>query len=79
LKGRKIEDLNFEFAHKIREQPWRQQVLRFYDYDKNLIEIGESMEHVAYRLHLEKVAIEEIEKITYLNRLTIEKAITTFS
>ena len=42
-----IEDNNFEFIHKIVEQPWKQRVLRFYDYDFNIIEIGEPLEHVA--------------------------------
>jgi len=38
-----IKDYNFEFIHQIKEQPWKQKVLRFYDYDKNIIEIGEPM------------------------------------
>lgn len=36
-----LQDYGFEFIHQIREQPWKQKVLRFYDYDKNIIEIGE--------------------------------------
>ncbi len=32
---------NVEFIHKTREQPWKQKVLRFYDPDGNIIEIGE--------------------------------------
>jgi len=27
------------FVHELREQPWRQKVARFYDPDKNIIEI----------------------------------------
>ncbi|HOR07307.1 MAG TPA: VOC family protein [Candidatus Fermentibacter daniensis] len=65
-----IEDNNFEFIHKIVEQPWKQRVLRFYDYDFNIIEIGEPLEHVAYRLYMENINIEEISKITYL---TVDK------
>ncbi|HPI19108.1 MAG TPA: VOC family protein [Candidatus Kapabacteria bacterium] len=32
---------NVEFIHKTCEQPWKQKVLRFYDPDGNIIEIGE--------------------------------------
>jgi catechol 2,3-dioxygenase-like lactoylglutathione lyase family enzyme len=68
-----------EFIHGIKEQPWRQQVIRFYDYDKNIIEIGERLEHEAYRLYLEKINIEEIMRYTYLNKESIEKAIVEYS
>ncbi len=68
----------FEFVHELREQPWRQKVLRFYDYDKNIVEIGESLEHVAYRLFLENKSYEEIKKITYLPIEKIKESITRF-
>ena len=68
----------FEFVHEVREQPWRQMVLRFYDYDNNIIEIGETMEHVAYRLFLENKDIEEIAKITYLDREKIVNSINSY-
>lgn len=70
--------LNIEFVHGIVEQPWKQRVMRFYDYDKNLIEIGESMEHVAYRLHTENYTISEIAKITYLDEPKVQAAIQKF-
>jgi catechol 2,3-dioxygenase-like lactoylglutathione lyase family enzyme len=38
---RTLGEHNFEFIHQIKEQPWKQRVLRFYDYDKNIVEIGE--------------------------------------
>lgn len=34
---------NIEFIHEIEAQPWGQKVIRFYDYDKNIIEVGEPM------------------------------------
>ena len=34
----KIKQLDLEFVHEIVEQPWKQQVVRFYDFDKNMIE-----------------------------------------
>lgn len=36
-----LKENHFEFIHQIEEQPWKQRVLRFYDYDQNVIEIGE--------------------------------------
>ena len=39
----RLKDNGFEFIHEIVEQPWKQKVVRFYDYDKNIIEIGEKM------------------------------------
>ncbi|WP_083189975.1 hypothetical protein [Orenia metallireducens] len=33
------------------EQPWHQKVFRIYDYDKHIVEIGESMEAVVIRYH----------------------------
>ncbi len=72
---KKLEIMELEFVHKIVEQPWKQQVIRFYDYDKNLIEVGESMEHVAFRLFKESYTITEISKVTYLEVEAVEKAI----
>jgi catechol 2,3-dioxygenase-like lactoylglutathione lyase family enzyme len=74
-----LKDHQIEFLHEIREQPWRQQVLRFYDFDKNLIEVGERMEHVAYRLYLEGKPTDEIAKTTYLDKEAVLQAIKEYS
>jgi len=76
---KEIANEGVEFIHRIKEQPWRQQVLRFYDYDKNIIEIGERLEHEAYRLKKEGLSIEEIEKLTYLTKEKIENAIREYN
>lgn len=62
----KLKDNGFEFVHEIVEQPWKQRVLRFYDYDKHIVEIGESMENVAKRLKKQGLSVDEISKITYI-------------
>jgi catechol 2,3-dioxygenase-like lactoylglutathione lyase family enzyme len=59
---KQIAELDLEFIHRIKIQPWMQKVIRFYDYDGNIIEIGERMQHVAYRLYKENKTMEEIEK-----------------
>ena len=75
----KIKELDLEFVHEIVEQPWKQQVVRFYDYDKNMIEIGERLEHVAFRLSQQNYSIEDICRITYLDKKSVEEAIEEYS
>jgi len=62
-----LKDNNISFVHEIREQPWRQKVVRFYDPDKNIIEVGESMEYLAFRLKNEGLSIEQISKTTNMS------------
>jgi len=57
-----------EFIHRIIEQPWKQRVMRFYDPDKNIVEIGESLEFLVNRLYREGMTVEEISGITYIER-----------
>jgi predicted enzyme related to lactoylglutathione lyase len=45
LKNNKIDCI-----HEPKEQPWRQKIVRFYDPDKNIIEIAESLEFSSFRL-----------------------------
>lgn len=73
-----LQNEGIQFLHDIMEQPWRQKVMRFYDYDENLIEVGESMAHVAYRLSQEGLEIPEISKITYLPIPMVKEAIEKY-
>ena len=75
----RIKESGLEFVHEIVEQPWKQQVLRFYDYDKNMIEVGERLEHTAYRLSKQNYSIEDICRITYLEKEIVENAIDEYS
>lgn len=54
------------FVHELREQPWGQRVMRFYDPDENVIEVGESMEAVARRFHGQGMTPAEICRRTSL-------------
>ena len=58
----KLESLNAEFVHKIREQPWGQRVMRFYDPDKYIIEVGEPLEFVVKRFAAQGFSLEEISE-----------------
>jgi len=51
-----------EFIHKIVEHPWGQRVIRFYDLDDHIVEIGESMERVIFRFLDKGYSIEETAK-----------------
>jgi len=59
--------------HKIETQPWTQRVVRFYDPDDNIIEIGENMEFVVKRLKKQNYSDEEISNKTYFPIETIKK------
>ena len=69
----------FAFVHDLREQPWKQKVLRFYDYDQNIIEVGERLEHTAYRLSRDGYSLEDISRITYLPPEKVQAAIEEYS
>ncbi len=75
----RLKEHGLEFVHEIVEQPWKQKVFRFYGYDKNIIEIGERMEHVAYRLSILKYSIEDICKITFLPEEIVKQSIDLYS
>ena len=56
----RLKENQIEFVHEAREQPWRQKVVRVYDPDKNIIEIGESLEYLSYRLSNEGLSDDQI-------------------
>ncbi len=45
----KLKELEIEYVHPIKEHAWGQRVVRFYDPDKHIIEVGESMRVVCKR------------------------------
>ncbi len=49
--------------HPPREQPWRQKVMRFYDPDGHVLEVGESLQHTAYRLLQEGLSEDRVSAI----------------
>jgi len=70
LKAEKV-----EFIHELCEAPWKQLGLKFYDPDKNIIEIGETMEHLSVRLYQQGNSFDEISQLTGLSREFIEKSV----
>jgi len=70
LKAEKV-----EFVHELREQPWKQRVARFYDPDQNIIEIGETLEYLIFRLYQQGNSFDEISKMTGMDKEFIEKTV----
>ena len=61
----KLNKEGIQFIHGISEQPQGQRVIRVYDPDEHIIEIGEKLESVAIRLSKEGLTIKEIcEKLS---------------
>lgn len=58
----KIENINY--LHGVKEYAWGQRVIRFYDPDMHIIEVGESMENVVKRFLKSGMSIEETSKRT---------------
>jgi len=70
-----VEDIDFwqnkidgikdiEFLHKAKEYPWGQRSMRFYDYDKYIVEVAESMESVVKRFLSQGLSVEETAERT---------------
>jgi uncharacterized glyoxalase superfamily protein PhnB len=64
-----------KFIHEIREQPWGQRVMRLYDLDGHILEIGESMESAVERLHEQGLSVEELVKKTGMPKEFVEGAL----
>jgi catechol 2,3-dioxygenase-like lactoylglutathione lyase family enzyme len=50
---------DIDYVHKAKKYPWQQRVVRIYDPDKHILEIGESMASIVKRYLAEGKTIEE--------------------
>lgn len=57
-------DFGVSLVHDIRKFPWGQNVLRLYDPDGHVVEIGESMEFVVRRMLREGLTPEQAAQQT---------------
>ncbi|KAF5060092.1 Glyoxalase-like domain protein [anaerobic digester metagenome] len=53
-------------AHPLKTAPWQQRVIRFYDLDGNLIEVGEAMDAVVRRLATDGLSPQEVAARTLM-------------
>lgn len=56
---------DIEYLHRAKEYPWGQRVIRFYDPDGHIIEVGESMESVFKRFRDGGMSAEEVAARTW--------------
>lgn len=54
---------NIDYVHSPKKHEWQQRVVRIYDPDKHIIEVGESMAVVAKRFLDQGVSVEETAKL----------------
>lgn len=71
----RLKEAEVEFIHPVREQPWGQRVMRFYDPDGHIIEIGETMEAVVWRFYQQGLSIDIISEKSSMPREFIENVI----
>lgn len=55
---------DIRYLHAAKEYPWGQRVVRFYDPDMHIIEVGESMESVFRRFHAQGMSAEAVAERT---------------
>ena len=72
----KLSNFNVEYVHPLKEHSWGQRVVRFYDLDKHIIEVGENMAIVAKRfinsgMTVEQTAMRMHVHIDYIKSLLI--------
>jgi catechol 2,3-dioxygenase-like lactoylglutathione lyase family enzyme len=55
-----LRELGVRFIHDIVEQPWGQRVLRVYDPDMYIVEVGEPMDIVIKRFISKRMSVEDV-------------------
>ena len=73
---KRLSDFDIEYVHPLKEHSWGQRVVRFYDLDKHIIEVGENMANVVKRfidsgMTVEETAIRMHVHIDYVKSLII--------
>lgn len=60
----RLKSFKINYVHDVIEYPWGQRVIRFYDPDMHIIEVGESMKNVVKRFVGQGLSIEETAERT---------------
>lgn len=58
--ARKLQTMEISYVHPVYEHRWGQRVVRFYDPDRHIIEVGENMKAVCLRFLKEGMTCEQI-------------------
>lgn len=59
-----MQDQSIEWVHPMKEYPWKQRVVRIYDPDHHIIEIGDNMIMVFKRLMAQGHTLEQTAELT---------------
>ncbi|MGM9550672.1 MAG: VOC family protein [Clostridia bacterium] len=57
---KKLSSLDIKYVHKVKEHSWGQRVVRFYDPDMHIIEVGEDIKAVTRRFIDSGMTIEQV-------------------
>jgi len=60
----RLKSFKINYVHDVIEYPWGQRIIRFYDPDMHIIEVGESMETVVKRFIGQGLSVEETAERT---------------
>ncbi|BCY16480.1 glyoxalase/bleomycin resistance/dioxygenase family protein [Leptolinea sp. HRD-7] len=72
----RLREAGVEVIHPIHEQPWGERVIRVYDPDGHILEIGESLEAAARRFYRDGQTTEWIMEKIGMPREFVEQAIS---
>lgn len=56
----KLKQYHIEYVHPVKEHPWGQRVVRFYDPDRHIIEVGEEIKTVCRRFLQSGMTSEQV-------------------
>lgn len=59
-----LKDAHVDFLHEVHEEEWGQHTIRFFDPDRHLIEVGESMRQLVRRLYGSGLTAEAVSAKT---------------
>ena len=69
----RLTDAGVELVHPLREQPWGQRVVRFYDLDKHIVEVGEPIPVFVSRFLAQGMSVEEASERTSVPLEVVQK------
>ena len=67
----KLKGNGVELLHSLHEEPWGQRTVRFFDPDRHLIEVGETLGTFVKRLHREGMTPEHVSEKTSIPLETV--------
>lgn len=68
-----LSQFDVEMLGEAMTMPWGQKVVRFYDPDKHIIEVGENMTVMLQRLYDSGMTIDQLVEKTYMKKGIIER------